>query len=75
VGKSESNKDRDWPDELSAVHDDLQSELKDGGKEYASGARQRASLALSCSTIMRMLDYVCTAPPQKKMAHPHNFGT
>jgi hypothetical protein len=43
VGESESNEDRDWPGELSAVHDSLQSELKDGGKEYAWGARQRAS--------------------------------
>jgi hypothetical protein len=32
VGESESNEDRDWPGELSAVHDNLQSELKDGGR-------------------------------------------
>jgi hypothetical protein len=44
--ESESNEDRDWPGELSAVHDNLQSELKDGGKEYAWGARQRASRPL-----------------------------
>jgi hypothetical protein len=31
VGETESNEDRDWPGELSAVHDNLQSELEDGG--------------------------------------------
>jgi hypothetical protein len=41
--KSEPNEDRDWPGELSAVHDNLQSGLKDGGMKYAWGTRQRAS--------------------------------
>jgi hypothetical protein len=59
VGDSESNDDRYWPGELSAVHDNLQVAIPRMVASSVQGALGNLRVGLGAGAFIQMQDYVC----------------